>query len=274
MISAFPFFTQEAFAGPRIVIRYKVTYRVKYKASKKKKRPKLSEKKATTTVGEIYSIKLSNAKGKKIKWSSSNKRIASVKRDGNWCDITAKKTGKVTIIAKYKGKKYKCKLTIKPKKAEAFTLFYGSDLVFKNDGYGIGFDPSIALLSFRSNVHPLTMHCQVEDPSIADIEWDPGDNLDLWVTPKREGTTWITATNSYNSQTMRIKVVVGCGYDRRALKLDNPNVSFSDCNSEKTIKITIPNDVTKIDYSIDNDVCEVSWIEWKNGYCIVHIRPL
>ena len=42
-----------------------------------------------------------------VKWSSSNKKKAVVKRDGKWCEIRTKKKGKVTITAKYKGKKKK-----------------------------------------------------------------------------------------------------------------------------------------------------------------------
>ncbi|WP_099467725.1 Ig-like domain-containing protein [Konateibacter massiliensis] len=41
----------------------------------------------------------------KAKWSTSNKKIATIDKNGK---IKAKKKGKVTITAKYGGKKYKC----------------------------------------------------------------------------------------------------------------------------------------------------------------------
>lgn len=74
------------------------------------------------TVTEETSFKL-NILGtsKKVKWSSSNKKVATVNQKGK---VTAKKKGKCTITAKVKGKKYKCKVTVikrkkiaKPKEA-------------------------------------------------------------------------------------------------------------------------------------------------------------
>ena len=47
---------------------------------------------------------------KKIKWSSSNKKIATVSSKGK---VTAKKKGTATITAKVSGKSYKCKVTVK-----------------------------------------------------------------------------------------------------------------------------------------------------------------
>ena len=52
---------------------------------------------------------LRGAKAKKVKWSSKDKKIASVSKG----KITAKKEGTVIILAKYKNKKYKCKVTVK-----------------------------------------------------------------------------------------------------------------------------------------------------------------
>ena len=49
---------------------------------------------------------------KKVTWKSSNKKIATVSKKGK---VTAKKTGKVTITAKVKGKKLKCKIIVEKK---------------------------------------------------------------------------------------------------------------------------------------------------------------
>ena len=49
----------------------------------------------------------------KVKWSISNKRIAKIqKNDIMGIDIIPKKIGTCTITAKYKKKKYKCKITV------------------------------------------------------------------------------------------------------------------------------------------------------------------
>lgn len=61
------------------------------------------------TAGSSFDLKVMGT-SKKVKWSSSNKKIASVNKKGK---VTAKKAGKVTITAKVSRKKYKCKVTVK-----------------------------------------------------------------------------------------------------------------------------------------------------------------
>ncbi|MBE6041128.1 MAG: hypothetical protein E7220_01245 [Clostridiales bacterium] len=75
----------------------------------KKKVIRLSKKKLTLEPGQVKTIKLKGASAKKVKWSTSNKKVATVSKG----KITAKKPGKVTITAKYKKKKYKCKVLIR-----------------------------------------------------------------------------------------------------------------------------------------------------------------
>ena len=78
----------------------------------KKKKVKLNKKKVTLEIGKKVTLKLKNNK-KKVKWSSSNKKVATVKKG----KVTAKKKGKATITAKVGKKKYRCKVTvILPKK--------------------------------------------------------------------------------------------------------------------------------------------------------------
>jgi hypothetical protein len=74
---------------------------------------KLNKAKLTLTVGKKYQLKLQNNK-KKVKWSSSKKSVATVTQKGK---VTAKKKGTAIITAKVGAKKYKCKVTVKAKKA-------------------------------------------------------------------------------------------------------------------------------------------------------------
>lgn len=74
-----------------------------------KAKPKLNKKKVTLKVGKAVKLKLKNAKGK-IKWSSSNKSVATVSKKGK---VKAKKAGSAKITAKSAGKKYICRVTVK-----------------------------------------------------------------------------------------------------------------------------------------------------------------
>lgn len=78
------------------------------------KKIKLKKTKVTLVTGESYTQKLLNEKGKAItknvKWSTANKKTATVSSKGK---VTAKKAGKVKITAKYKNKKYTFTVTVK-----------------------------------------------------------------------------------------------------------------------------------------------------------------
>ena len=69
---------------------------------------KLSKKSLTLTVGQSKKITLKKAKTSKVKWTTSNKKVAKVKKG----KITAVSRGKCTITAKYKKKKYKCNVKV------------------------------------------------------------------------------------------------------------------------------------------------------------------
>lgn len=73
---------------------------------------KLNQKKATIYTTGMTTLQLKpTIKGasSKVKWSSGNKKIATVNANGK---VTAKKAGKVTITAKANGKTAKCKVTV------------------------------------------------------------------------------------------------------------------------------------------------------------------
>ncbi len=60
--------------------------------------------------GENLQLWLDNADVSKVKWSSSKKKIATVKKKTGM--ITAKKVGTTTITGTYKKRKYKCTVTV------------------------------------------------------------------------------------------------------------------------------------------------------------------
>ena len=83
---------------------------------------KLSKSKLTMGLGDTYTLKLTGAKNPV--WKSSNSKIAVVKNG----KVIARKSGKVTITATYKGKSYKCTVLVKaPKISSAkFSMTVGT----------------------------------------------------------------------------------------------------------------------------------------------------
>lgn len=72
-------------------------------------KPKLSCSKKTIYKGQTKVLKVKNVSGK-VKWKSSNKKVATVNSYGQ---VTGKKKGKATITATVNGKKLKCAVTVK-----------------------------------------------------------------------------------------------------------------------------------------------------------------
>ncbi len=74
----------------------------------KAKRPSLNKKKLTLKVGKTSRLRLKNNR-KKVKWSTANKKIATVSKKGI---VRGRKTGKTRITAKAGGKKYTCRVFV------------------------------------------------------------------------------------------------------------------------------------------------------------------
>lgn len=94
--------------------------------------PKLNTKKAYVIKGKTVKLKLKNSKGK-VKWTTKNKKIATVSNKGI---VKGVKAGKTTIIAKYKKKSYKCTVVIEmPKLSETSqSLKVGKSITLKLNG--------------------------------------------------------------------------------------------------------------------------------------------
>lgn len=106
------------YTGTAVIIirgagRYTGTKKITFKIAEK---PKLimSKTKLVLNKGEKYTLTVikRNLSGK-VKWSSSNKKIAAVSQKGK---VTGKASGTVRITASLKGKKAICTVKIKPKR--------------------------------------------------------------------------------------------------------------------------------------------------------------
>lgn len=93
-------------------------------------KPALSKKTVSVTKGKTVTIKVRNAK-KRVKWSSTNKKIAYVKKKTGKkrqkAVIKAKKKGTCYIKAKIGKKTLKCKVTVKNKGDVTVTPVFPDD---------------------------------------------------------------------------------------------------------------------------------------------------
>lgn len=92
---------------------------------------KLNKTKVTLAVGESTTLKM-NGTSKKVTWSTSNKKIATVSKG----KVTAKKKGTANITAKIGNKKYTCKVTVEAPKLSktSVTLNQGKSTTLKLSG--------------------------------------------------------------------------------------------------------------------------------------------
>lgn len=78
---------------------------------------KLNKKKATQPCNTAMTVlELKGVNKGKVVWKTSNKKVATCDNNGSkYCIVVSHKAGKAKIKAKYKGKTYTCKVTVKEK---------------------------------------------------------------------------------------------------------------------------------------------------------------
>ncbi len=161
---------------------------------------KLSATKKTLYAGEQFALELTDAKGS-VKWSSSNKKVATVK-DGL---VVAVKNGKATISAKDSKKTYKCKITVKKNslsdKALKIKAGESASLTLKGNtpAEWISSDESIAIVNngtvtalkkgtanITAKVGSKKYTCKVTVAANTDVTDEPVE-LTLWTIQSGEG---------------------------------------------------------------------------------------
>lgn len=156
------------------------------------KKVAMNKKSGSLAVGGKTTIQLKNINTKKaISWTSSNKKVATVKKGSSGkATVTAKKAGKATITAKYAGKKYTFKVTVKSpalsKKSITLTAGKKTTVQLKN----IVSSKKITWTSKKS--------------SIASVK--RGTNGKATIAAKKKGKVYIYA--KYNGKSYRVTVNV------------------------------------------------------------------
>ncbi|MDO4379387.1 MAG: Ig-like domain-containing protein [Clostridia bacterium] len=153
--------------------------------------PKISIEKISVGIGRSFTLKL-NGTARTPKWQSSDKKIATVDKNGV---VKPLSKGNVLISAVLGGKKYSCKVTvtraIKLTSSEKEPTVYNSKtLVITYTGKG-------------------SLYYHISDPDVISLKWDKywdGDKIKLYVTVKKSGKAQIKLTNDFNDEIRKINV--------------------------------------------------------------------
>ena len=155
----------------------------------------MNKKSISIDVKKTYALKVSGTK-QKIKWSSSNRKIATVSPKGVVKGINP---GKCTVTAKYGKKKLTCKVTVK--KAPLFSVS-SSNYTLKSSA-----KKSIKITYRGSN----TIYWHNYNTDIVSCKWKrgwDGNVATLIVTPKQNGTAKIKVYDKKKKKSVIIHITV------------------------------------------------------------------
>lgn len=160
--------------------------------------PKLNKKKITIYAGHTEKLKVSNA-GKKVKWTSSKKQIAAVSSKGV---VQGKKAGSAVITAAAGNKKLTCKVTVRNNVSvskSAIKILPGKSKKIN--------------IKIRKDVNNIRF--KIKDPKVVSCKWGnwKGMSIPLTITAKQSGSTYVTITNTYSKEKIKIKVTVPGEWD-------------------------------------------------------------
>lgn len=156
------------------------------------KKVAMNKKSGSLAVGGKTTIQLKNINKKRaISWTSSNKKVATVKKGSSGkATVMAKKAGKATITAKYAGKKYTFKVTVKSPvlSKKSITLTAGKKYT----------------VQLKNIVSSKKITWTSKKKSIATVK--KGSNGKATITAKKKGKVYIYA--KYNGKNYRVTVNV------------------------------------------------------------------
>lgn len=199
---------------------------------------------ASISVGDKTTLKITykgkSVSSKSVKWTTSNKKVATVSSTGV---VAAKKAGKATITATYKGTKVTCKVTVTPKIGISNTTL---DLLTQEE---------FPLAIYEGAVWVKTgVKWTTSNKKVATV------NSKGVVTAKKAGTATITAT--YKGKTMKATVTV-----KTAIFANKNTLTFDGADASKqTVTVTFrPSGSVYYEIVEGTDVISCSWIRKWNG---------
>lgn len=160
--------------------------------------PKLNKKKITIYVGHTGKLKVNNAR-KKVKWTSSKKQIAAVSSKGV---VKGKKAGSVVITAAAGNKKWTCKVTVR----NNVSVSKGAIKILPGKSKKVN-------IKIQKDVNNIRF--KIKDPKVVSCKWGKwkGMSIPLTITAKQSGSTYITLTNTYSKEKVKINVTVPAEWD-------------------------------------------------------------
>lgn len=167
----------------------------------------LNKKSTSVYIGKTTQLKVNNYTGK-VRWSSSNTSIATVSSTGK---VKGKKAGTVTISARAGKKNLKCKVSVR-----------SVIRVSPKEIYLDGTDDATITVKLK---HRCGLRYSITSPYVVSCSWDKqwyenNTVAYLYITGERTGTTYVTITNTFNNEKVRIKVVVDT-----TVKVEGVNIS-------------------------------------------------
>ena len=188
-------------------------------SAKKDQNAKINKKSGKVYVGKSLTLKVSR-NDSKVKWSTSNKKVATVSSSGV---VKGKKAGKAVITATVGKKKLKCTVTVQS--------------VIKSSVKKITVKKTNKL-NITVN-HPTTVCFKIRNTKYISARWEnAGKNkLRLVITGKKKGSTYIKISNKYNKETISIKVKV-TAVQKKGSSKGSGSASYNTGNPQVTITPT------------------------------------
>lgn len=220
----------------------------------------LNKKSMALEAGEssiLYLKDTTKAEDKKVKWSSSNTRIAKVKKYKNKygyyeCRVTGIRSGTCTVKAAFKGKTYKCRVAV-------------TGYIFKanKSRLAIGVGETASLVVTFTGEGNLNFNGTGNDAAKAHWaeNWN-GDTIKVYFKGFKPGTTTFTFTNSETSDSFRVHVTVLGASLPSVLDAIDSNYTFTNSSGNHGIKRLDETDGIKYSFAVvsERDSDQLSFI--------------
>ncbi len=209
---------------------------------------KLSATKKTVNIGKSFTLSVKNYKKKSgIKWSTSNKTIASIKKiNTKSYKVTGVKAGTATVTAKIGKKKYNCKVTVKS--------IFGVNT--KNITMNVGETKAVEVTLIPDNYD---VEFNIANDNIALGEWEEGWHSNnkktyLYLDGMKAGKTTVTITNDYNNEKAVVNITV-----KSIMNVDTRNFVVKKGTTRKLETTLLVDDEEVTCYDGDEDIYESYW---------------